>query len=110
MSETPPRPSPIIVGISVLVGVGALVAVGVAYLTKGLICGDSIPGCRSGLMTGQLMVALAGLIPVGVMLWASLRGRYVLALLCFLAAVLLYLAWGVLNDAAVHGWDELKVF
>ena len=26
------------------------------------------------------------------------------------SAVLLYVAWALLNDAAVHGWDNLKVF
>lgn len=100
---------PIVIGGAVLVGLGACAAVLIAVLTEGLICGES-GECRSGLMTAQLLIALLGLLPAGGLFWASLRGRYLIALVCFISVVILYLTWGVLNDAAVHGWDDLRVF
>lgn len=83
----------------------------IAVLTKSLIChGDTGTTCRDGLMSAQLLMAFAGLIPAGALLWASLRGKNRTALFCFIAVALAYLVWGLLNDAAVHGWGNLKVF
>ena len=91
--------------------IGAAAAVLLALLTKSLIChGDSDTSCRTGLMNLQLLVALAGLIPLVAMFRASIQRKTRLALGLFLTAVLIYGAWAVLNDAAVHGWDNLKFF
>lgn len=109
------RPSsPLLTAGAVAALIAALFAVWIADITKGLICeGDmqtAASACRNTLMTTQLVVALAGLAPVSLLLYAVLRGHRKLALLYFVVAVLIYLAWGVLNDAAVHGWHDLKVF
>jgi drug/metabolite transporter (DMT)-like permease len=85
----------------------ALFAVFIAALTKSLIC-ETV--CHKSLTTAQLVVAVAGLLPVGGLFLAAVLGKRRLALVTLLVGVLTYVAWGVLNDAAVHGWDDLKVF
>ena len=85
----------------------ALFAVFIAAIAKSLIY-ETV--CRNGLMTAQLIVAIAGLVPVGALFVAAVRGHRGLAFLTFILSVITYIAWGVLNDAAVHGWGNLKVF
>jgi hypothetical protein len=103
--------SPLAIVPAVLGLIGAAAAVLLALLTKSLIChGDSDTSCRTGLMNIQLLVALAGLIPLVAMLRASIQRKTMLAFGLFFIAILIYAAWAVLNDAAVHGWDNLKIF
>lgn len=90
-----------------MLALGAAIAVLVALATGPLICETA---CRSDLVTAQLVVAVVGLVPVASFFYAAAKGRYQLAVLSFLAALLLYVAWGLLNDAAVHGWSDLRVF
>jgi hypothetical protein len=61
-------------------------------------------------MTAQRVVSVIGLVPVCILLYAAIQGRRKLALLSLLLAALMYLSWGVLNDAAVHGRHNLKIF
>lgn len=53
------------------------------------------------------MVALADLLLAGAALYFALFARYRSATICFLVALPLYLAWAILVDAVVHGWDDL---
>lgn len=101
------RRSPLIVICAAVIAVAACFATWLALVSKGLLCETA---CRTSLFTAQLLVAVAGLVPVGVLLYAALRGRRELALVSFFVTILVYLAWGALNDAAVHGWHNLKVF
>jgi hypothetical protein len=55
------------------------------------------------------MVALVGLVPAVVLIVAAALGKRRLALLALAIGVPLYLAWAVLLDAAVHGWDDLNI-
>jgi hypothetical protein len=83
----------------------ALVAVWFADLTKQLICyGDAGTSCRMGLMNAQLVAAAAGLLPAGGLVWAVWIERRCLAVAMLVVGVAVYGGWGVLNDAAVHGW------
>jgi hypothetical protein len=102
-----PSPSPLVLFGAIAALFGACLAAWVAAISKNLVCEST---CRDGLMTTQLIVAVLGLFPVGALLYAALRNRSRLALLSFGAGVVTYLAWGILNDAAVHGWHHMKVF
>jgi hypothetical protein len=83
----------------------ALFAVWFGDLTKQLICyGDAGTSCRMGLMNAQLVAAVAGLLPAGGLVWAVWTKRRRLAVAIFVVGVAVYAGWGVLNDAAVHGW------
>ena len=65
---------------------------------------------RKDLARLQLQVALVGLAPSVAFAVAWIGGWRRLALAMFLLAAGTYLAWAVLADAAVHGWDDLKFF
>lgn len=92
---------------------GSLLALFVAYASKALLCVDEGEGvtCRTGLFTGQLLAAVVGVVIACALAYsvfvAKDRWYAILSLLLLIAALL---AFGLMNDAAVHGWDELKVF
>ncbi len=67
-------------------------------------------GCQQGLVTLQIVIAVLGLLPAWTLVWAVVRSRWKLSATLLLVTAMVYLAWGVLNDAAVHGWGDLKVF
>ena len=87
-------------------------AVLIALATSWAIC-DEVPAsaCETrSPLTAQLVVAVAGLVPVGLLIRAIWRLRGAQVAVWFIVAAVTYLLWGVLNDAAVHGWGNLKVF
>ena len=88
----------------------ALFAAFIAYITNGVLSTGDAGSHGTPLLTGQLVVAIAGLVPAALFARALyLRDdRQAVNWLC--VAIGFYLAWGVLNDAAVHGWSGLKVF
>jgi hypothetical protein len=63
---------------------------------------------RYELATGQLFVALGGVVALAVLAFDAARRRR-RAYFWLAAAIGLFLTWGLLADAAVHGWDELKL-
>ncbi len=95
-------------GAVVLLGAGAF-AVFIALLVARLAC--DTPGSqaceRQSLATLQVYVAAAGLVPLGLVALAAWRGRTRSAWRWLIVALLVYATWAVLNDAAVHGWDDL---
>jgi hypothetical protein len=61
---------------------------------------------RQNLARAQLYVAVAGLVPALLLVVDTWRGsRRAVAWLVLGVAV--YAVWGLLADAAVHGWDDL---
>jgi hypothetical protein len=83
-------------------------AVRLAWVTRALEDDESgLPHPTIG--TAQLALALLGLVPVALLVlrWhvTGAHRRVWLAV-----AIATYLCWGILNDAAVHGWHHLKVF
>ncbi len=96
---------------ALVVAFGGFAAAVVALLAIELDCGDGYGNsCHEGLVTTQIVVAIAGLIPAGGLFWAALTERWWVAAVLLIVTALCYLTWGVLNDAVVHGWDHLKVF
>ena len=90
-------------------------AAGAAFFVAGLIewlaCDvEGSEACeRQGLAQLQLAVAAAAVAPslaVAVALVARKRRTGILALVI---AIVLYGTWALLADAAVHGWDDLKL-
>lgn len=82
----------------------ALVAIFIAWLTKVNICGEN---CHDALYEVQLAIAVGGLVPAIALVFATSTGRRQLAVIALVAGVITYGTWGVLNDAAVHGWNNL---
>jgi hypothetical protein len=101
--------------LGLLAAVGALgaacVAVFVATVWDWLACeNEGTPACaRQDLASTQETLAAVGLIPAVVLVVAAALGKRRLALLALAVGVPLYLGWAVLLDAAVHGWDDLKL-
>jgi hypothetical protein len=90
--------------LSLVVLIGAVFAAVVALATVLYTCDDPTSGhCENrGPFRTQLVVALLGLVPALSSVVASLLRRDSLALASFVLAVLVYVVWAFLNDAAVH--------
>lgn len=90
---------------------GAAFAVLVGGVTNWLACeNEGTPACaRQDLASAQFALAVVGLIPSFVLVLAALLGKRRLAVAAVVVGVLLYLAWAILLDAAVHGWDDLRL-
>jgi hypothetical protein len=93
--------------VAIVVMVGALAATAAAWATDFVAC-ESGPGTeacgRRGLAQAQLWVAVGGLIPAGLTVWAAFDPTRSRVPGFALASLIVYLTWAVLNDAAVHGW------
>jgi hypothetical protein len=102
-----------ILGLLAAVGAfgAACVAVLAATAADWLACeNEGTEACaRQDLASTQQMVAVVGLVPAVVLVVAAALGKRRLALLALAVGVPLYLGWAVLLDAAVHGWDDLKL-
>ena len=90
---------------------GAVFAFLAAGVVNWLACeNQGTPACaRQELALGQFVLAVIGLAPALVLFVAVALGKKRLAALALAVGVPLYLAWAVLLDAAVHGWDDLKL-
>ena len=101
--------------LALLASIGALCAAGFAVLVAGavdwLACeNEGTPACsRQELASTQLTVALVGLVPAVALLVAVALRRRRLAWLTLALGVAVYLTWALLVDAAVHGWDDLRL-
>jgi hypothetical protein len=103
------RVIPTLVAVALLAGAGFAVLVG--WATNWLACeNQGTPACvRQDLALAQFEVALLGLVPAFVLVLAVVFGRRRLATAAAVVGVALYLVWAFLLDAAVHGWDDLKL-
>jgi hypothetical protein len=90
---------------------GACFAALIAMLADWIACeNQGTEACaRQDLASTQSTVAIVGLVPAVVLVVAAALGKRRLALVAFVVGVALYLAWAVLLDAAVHGWDDLTL-
>jgi hypothetical protein len=102
--------SPLRVAVGIGVVSAALFAAFIAYITNALLSTGDVGSHETPLLIWQLMVALVGLLPAGLFVWALYRRGDRQALLWLVTGMMVYLAWGVLNDASVHGWSNLEVF
>jgi hypothetical protein len=94
--------------IGVAAASAAAFAAFIAYLTNGLLSTGDVGSHETPLLIWQLVVALVGLVPAGLFTWALCTRRDRQARLWLATGIVIYLAWGVLNDASVHGWSHLK--
>lgn len=85
----------------------------IAFVTYAVLCNGESGGstaCPNGeateTMIAQLIVGLLGLLPPAVMAYFAHQDRRTPALIALILGVVLWIGWGVLNDAAVHGWGS----
>jgi hypothetical protein len=90
---------------------GAAFATLVGWAANWLACQNGgTPACaRQELASAQFTLAMVGLVPALVLVLAALLGKRRLAIAAVVVGVPLYLVWALLLDAAVHGWDDLKL-
>jgi hypothetical protein len=92
--------------------VGSCVVLAVAWATSFVACLESTgtDACgRKDLATVQLIVACVAFIPVLTLVYGVWVGRTRLAWFALANTVAVYALWALLNDAAVHGWDDLRL-
>jgi hypothetical protein len=90
---------------------GAAFAFLVAGVVNWLACeNEGTPACsRQDLASSQFILAMIGFAPALVLVVAAALGNKRLAALALAVGVPLYFAWAFLMDAAIHGWDDLKL-
>lgn len=102
----------------VLYLLGALAVLGAAafaFLVAGVVnwlaCeNEGSEACgRQDLAFAQFILAMIGLVPALALVVAAALPRRRIAALALAVGVPVYLAWAVLMDAAIHGWDDLKL-
>jgi hypothetical protein len=100
-----------------LIRLGALSLLGAAafsvlpsWVVQWLACeNEGTEACsRESLAEAAVMIAVAGLLPAILLVWDAWRGRR-RALVWLAVGVAVYVAWALVLDAAVHGWDDLKL-
>lgn len=95
-------------GGAVVLLLAAAFATLIALLSFALLCDENCTG-RSWELTGQLVVACAGLVVVGFMTYFTAIGERTAAAISLGVALVLYAVWAVLVDAATHGWGDGSV-
>jgi hypothetical protein len=90
---------------------GAAFAFLVAAVVNWLACeNEGTEACsRQDLASAQLLLAMIGLLPALVLVVATALSKRRIAVLALAVGVPVYLAWALLMDAAIHGWDDLKL-
>jgi hypothetical protein len=102
----------------VLYVLGAFLLLGAtvfAFLVAGVVnwlaCeNEGTPACsRQDLAFAQFVLAAVGFVPALALVVAAALNKRRMAGLALVVGVPVYLAWAVLMDAAIHGWDDLKL-
>ena len=90
---------------------GAAFALLVAAVVNWLACeNEGSDACsRQELASEQFLLATIGLVPALLLVVAAALRKRRLAVLALTVGVPVYLAWAILMDAAIHGWDDLKL-
>lgn len=101
--------------LGVLGALALLGAAAFAFLVAGVVnwlaCeNQGTEACsRQDLASAQFILALIGLVPALVLVVAAALDRKRMAAFAVAVGVPLYLTWAFLMDAAIHGWDDLKL-
>ena len=90
----------------VVVAIGAVV---LAWATDFAICLQDITCEDRGLKRAQLALAVLDVVPASLVVFAVLRRRPRLKWLAIATFLLSLAVWALLNDAATHGWDDLRL-
>jgi hypothetical protein len=107
-----PGRSTVLIGTLGFLTAAWLVIVLSAILTQAGACDDptSVACTRHALATWQLIAAVAAGLPLGAAIWSGARGQGAGWGRWSVVMIAVLLLWGVLNDAAIHGWGNLRVF
>ena len=70
------------------------------------VSGDSSDGTAGATLTWQLVTGVFGVVPAAAMVYFSFTSSNRKAVAALAIGLLVWAAWGVLNDAAVHGWGR----
>jgi hypothetical protein len=99
-----------VLGALVLLGAAAF-AFFVAGIVNWLACeNEGTEACsREDLAFAQFILAAIDLVPALALAVAAALANRRMAALALAVGVPVYLAWAVLMDAAIHGWDDLKL-
>jgi hypothetical protein len=108
--EKPPQVGAMRIVGAVVAVLAACFAAFIAYLANGLMSSGDAGSHETPLLIAQLVIAITGLLPAGLFARALVRRLDFQAVVWLVISVLVNLGWGVFNDAAVHGWANLKVF
>jgi hypothetical protein len=103
---------PVAIASAVGAFVGPCTVLAVAWATSFVACLDSTGtgACaRKDLATVQLIVACVAFVPVLTLIYGVWVGRTRLAWLALGNALVIYAVWAILNDAATHGWDNMRL-
>jgi hypothetical protein len=98
-------------GALALFGAGVVI-VPIAWAIQFVACDELGPSeaCdRQQLANIQLGVALVALVPGSIFVWHVWRKQRRRALVSGALVFVAYFTWALLADAAVHGWDELRL-
>lgn len=86
----------------------------IAFLTYDVMCVhyEGELGCsgRREEYVWHLALAVAGLVAAAGMVWSAFVERHRAALVLLLVGIALYAVSFLFSDAAVHGWDDLKIY
>jgi hypothetical protein len=102
----------------VLQALGAVVLFGgacFAFLAAGtwkwLACeNEGTEACgRADLAFAQFVLAIVGFVPALTLVIAAVLGKRWLVVAALAVGLPLYAVWAVMLDAAIHGWDDLKL-
>ena len=95
---------------SVLLLAAALFSLLPAAAWKWLACeNEGTEACRrKELADLQFVVACIGVAPAILLVWDTVRGNG-RAFVWLGIGLTIYVAWAVLLDAAIHGWDDLRL-
>jgi hypothetical protein len=97
-------------GVAIFVVFAACLATAIAYVADAIGSTDEAGSHQTPLLVTQLIIAVVGLIPAGLFARALVRRKDLQAVVWLVIGTLVYLGWGLFNDAAVHGWEHLKIF
>lgn len=94
---------PVFVALTSMAVPGAAIACFVAWLTRVAVCEDGCPAHIRPIFELQLVVALAGLVPVLVLVSATAFWRPRTAAAALVIGLAIYAGWALLNNFAAHG-------
>ena len=97
-------------GVAILVVFAACLATAIAYIADAIGSTNEAGSHQTPLLLTQQIIAVAGLLPAGLFARALVRRKDPQAVVWLVIGILVYLGWGLFNDAAVHGWAHLKIF
>ena len=89
-------------GVAIFVVFAACLAAAIAYIADAIGSTNEAGSHQAPLLLTQLIIAAVGLLPAGLFARALVRRKDVQAVVWLVIGILVYLGWGLFNDAALH--------